>query len=78
MKRCTTVIEWLTYADGDFQCKENYNKSAVRQSLKGFSSFYLGVCYTKAAVAYFLSNRTCQLISPAHTLLELGRTLCDC
>ena len=34
MKRCTTVIEWLTCADGDFQCKENFNESAVRQSLK--------------------------------------------
>ena len=35
MKRCTTVIEWLTYADGDFQCEENFNnQSAVRQLLK--------------------------------------------
>ena len=34
MKRCTTVIEWLTRANGDCQCKENFNKSAVRQSSK--------------------------------------------
>ena len=27
MKRNTTVIEWLTYADGDFQCKENFSES---------------------------------------------------
>ena len=34
MKRCTTVIEWLTHAYGDFQCNGNLNESAVRQSLK--------------------------------------------
>ena len=34
MKRCTTVIKWLTHANGDFQCNENFNESAVRQSLK--------------------------------------------
>ena len=36
MKRCTTVIKWLTYANGDFQCtgKRSFNGSAVRQSLK--------------------------------------------
>ena len=34
MKRRTTVIKWLTYANGDFQCNRNFNESAVRQSLK--------------------------------------------
>ena len=34
MKRFMTDIEWLAYANGDFQCKENFNESAVRQSLK--------------------------------------------
>ena len=33
MKHCKTVIEWLTHANGDLQCKENFNESAVRQSL---------------------------------------------
>ena len=33
MTRCTTVIEWLTYANGHFQCKENFNESTVRKLL---------------------------------------------
>ena len=27
---CTTVIGWLTHFPGDFQCKENFNESAIR------------------------------------------------
>ena len=34
IKRCTTVIEWLTHSNGDFQCKENFKESAVQQLLK--------------------------------------------
>ena len=29
----TTVIEWLTYANGPFRCKENFNESAVQKLL---------------------------------------------
>ena len=32
MKLCTTVIERLTHANGDFQCEENFNESAFLQS----------------------------------------------
>mgnify|MGYP001792744826 CR=1 FL=1 len=34
MKRFMTDIEWLAYANEDFQCKENLDESAGRQSLK--------------------------------------------
>ena len=34
MTRCTTIIEWLTYANGHFGCEENFNESAVQKSLK--------------------------------------------
>ena len=34
MKRCTTVIEWLTHAYEDFQYNGNFNESAKRQPLK--------------------------------------------
>ena len=49
MKRFMTDIEWLAYANGDFQCNENFNESAVRQSLKADRSPSISIVrsYTK-------------------------------
>ena len=33
MKHHTKIIKWLTYANGDFQCKKNSIDYAVRKTL---------------------------------------------